>query len=196
MGKRNRVTAFWIILCYMFFMLFMGCSKPPTQEVENAEKTIANAKKAEADLYVQDIFTKAENSLKQANDLITQKKYKEAKTAAEEAAKLALEAIPQIEPNKAKMKEEATQKVSEAQMLMKEVKDIASKAIKKKVGPNQDELKTAIGNTELEMVNINESMQAEKIRQAYDKIIVLLEQLKSQKENLTVALEQKQTAKK
>jgi hypothetical protein len=196
MGKRNRVTAFWIILCYMFFMLFMGCSKPPTQEVENAEKTIANAKKAEADLYVQDIFTKAENSLKQANDLITQKKYKEAKAAAEEAAKLALEAIPQIEPNKAKMKEEATQKVSEAQMLMKEVKDIASKAIKKKVGPNQDELKTAIGNTELEMVNINESMQAEKIRQAYDKIIVLLEQLKSQKENLTVALEQKQTAKK
>jgi HEPN domain-containing protein len=196
MGKRNRVTAFWIILCYMFFMLFMGCSKPPTQEVENAEKTIANAKKAEADLYVQDIFTKAENSLKQANDLITQKKYKEAKAAAEEAAKLALEAIPQIEPNKAKMKEEATQKVSEAQMLMKEVKDIASKAIKKKVGPNQDELKTAIGDTELEMVNINESMQAEKIRQAYDKIIVLLEQLKSQKENLTVALEQKQTAKK
>ena len=196
MGKRNRVTAFWIILCYMFFMLFMGCSKPPTQEVENAEKTIANAKKAEADLYVQDIFTKAENSLKQANDLITQKKYKEAKAAAEEAAKLALEAIPQIEPNKAKMKEEATQKVSEAQMLMKEVKDIASKAIKKKVGPNQDELKTAIGDTELEMVNINESMQDEKIRQAYDKTIVLLEQLKSQKENLTVALEQKQTAKK
>jgi hypothetical protein len=196
MGKRNRFTAFLIILCCMFFMLFMGCSKPPTQEVENAEKTIANAKKAEADLYVQDIFTKAENSLKQANDLITQKKYKEAKAAAEEAAKLALEAIPQIEPNKAKMKEEATQKVSEAQMLMKEVKDIASKAIKKKVGPNQDELKTAIGNTELEMVNINESMQAEKIRQAYDKIIVLLEQLKSQKENLTVALEQKQTAKK
>jgi HEPN domain-containing protein len=196
MGKRNRFTAFLIILCCMFFMLFMGCSKPPTQEVENAEKTIANAKKAEADLYVQDIFTKAENSLKQANDLITQKKYKEAKAAAEEAAKLALEAIPQIEPNKAKMKEEATQKVSEAQMLMKEVKDIASKAIKKKVGPNQDELKTAIGDTELEMVNINESMQAEKIRQAYDKIIVLLEQLKSQKENLTVALEQKQTAKK
>src|SRR4030042_2364234 len=196
MGKRNRFTAFWIILCCMFFMLFMGCSKPPTQEVENAEKTIANAKKAEADLYVQDIFTKAENSLKQANDLKTQKKYKEAKAQAEEAAKLALEAIPQIDPNKAKMQEEATQKVSEAQMLMKEEKDIASKEIKKKVGPNQDELKTAIGNTELEMVNINESMQAEKIRQAYDKIIVLLEQLKSQKENLTVALEQKQTAKK
>jgi hypothetical protein len=77
---------------------------------------------------------------------------------------------------------------------MKEIKDLASRAIKKKVGPNQDELKTSIGNTELEMVNINESMKTEKIRQAYDKIAVMLEQLKSQKETLTAALEQKQTS--
>jgi hypothetical protein len=92
------------------------------------------------------------------------------------------------------MKEEAVQKISAAETLIKEVKDLASKAIKKKVGPNQDELKTFIGNTELEMVNINESTKTEQIRQAYDKITVLLEQLKSQKETLTAALEQKQAA--
>ena len=31
-------------------MLFAGCAKPPTQEVESAEKAIADAKKAEVDL--------------------------------------------------------------------------------------------------------------------------------------------------
>ena len=194
MGNRNRLFALFIILCCFSLVFFAGCAKPPTQEVESAEKTIADAKKAEVDLYVQDIFAKAENSLKQAKELITQKKYKEAKAAAEEAAKSALEGLTQVAPNKLRMKEEAAQKISAAETLMKEIKDLASRAIKKKVGPNQNELKTSISNTELEMVNINESIKAEKVRQAYDKITVLLEQLKSQKETLTAALEQKQTA--
>ena len=194
MGNRNRLFAIFIMLCCVSLVLFAGCAKPPTQEVESAEKAIADAKKAEVDLYVQDIFAKAENSLKQAKELITQKKYKEAKAAAEEAAKSALEGLTQVAPNKLKMKEEAAQKISAAETLIKEVKDLASKAIKKKVGPNQEELKTSIGNTELEMVNINESMKTEKIREASDKIAVLLGQLQSQKETLTAALEQKQAA--
>lgn len=194
MGNRNRLFALFIMLCCVSLMLFAGCAKPPTQEVESAEKAIADAKKAEVDLYVQDIFAKAENSLKQAKELITQKKYKEAKAAAEEAAKLALEGLTQVAPNKLKMKEEAAQNISAAETLIKEVKDLASKAIKKKVGPKQDELKTFIGNIELEMVTINESIKNEQVRQAYDKITALLEQLKSQKETLTAALEQKQAA--
>ena len=194
MGNRNRLFALFILLCCVSLVLFAGCAKPPTQEVESAEKAIADAKKAEVNLYVQDIFAKAENSLKQAKELITQKKYKEAKAAAEEAAKSALEGLTQVAPNKLKMKEEAAQKISAAETLIKEVKDLASKAIKKKVGPNQEELKTSIGNTELEMVNINESMKTEKVREASDKIAVLLGQLKSQKETLTAALEQKQAA--
>jgi|WetSurSiteA1Bulk_404760.scaffolds.fasta_scaffold01879_3 hypothetical protein len=194
MGNRNRLFALFIVLCCVSLVLFAGCAKPPTQEVESAEKAIADAKKAEVNLYVQDIFAKAENSLKQAKELITQKKYKEAKAAAEEASKLALEGLTQVAPSKLKMKEEAAQKISAADTLIKEVKDLASRAIKKKVGPNQDELKTSIGNTELEMVNINESMKTEKIREASDKIAVLLGQLQSQKETLTAALEQKPAA--
>jgi hypothetical protein len=194
MSNRIRLFALFVILCCVSLVLFTGCAKPPTQEVESAEKAIADAKKAEVNLYVQDIFAKAENSLKQAKELITQKKYKEAKAAAEEAAKSALEGLTQVAPNKLKMKEEAAQKISAAETLIKEVKDLASKAIKKKVGPNQDELKSTIGNTELEMVNINENMKTDKIREAYDKIAVLLGQLQSQKETLTAALEQKQAA--
>ena len=194
MDNRNRLLALCIILCCVSLMLFAGCSKPPTKEVESAEKAIADAKKAEADLYVQDIFAKSENSLKQSKELITQKKYKEAKAAAEEASKFALEALIQLAPNKLKMKEDVAQKILSAEPLIKEIKDLASRAIKKKVGPDKDELKTTIGNTELEMVNINESMKAEKIREAYDKIVVMLEQLQSQKETLTAALEQKQAA--
>ena len=125
MGNRNRLFALCIILCCVSLMLFTGCAKPPTQEVESAEKAIADAKKAEVDLYVQDIFAKAENSLKQAKELITQKKYKEAKAAAEEAVKFSVEALTQLAPNKLKMKEETAQKISAAETLIKEIKDPA-----------------------------------------------------------------------
>lgn len=46
------------------------------------------------------------------------------------------------------------------------------------------------------MVSIQDQMQAGKIRQAYDQLLSMQEQVKSQKESLNAALEAKPTAKK
>lgn len=196
MGKRLSSYISFLFVFLLSLTLMYGCAKPPTQEVENAEKAIAEAKQKEADLYVQDEFRKAEEALKQAKDLVAAKKYKEAKTAAEEAANSALRAIPLVEMNKAAMKEEAEKMVQEVQQSLDEIKSLAAAAIKKKAPVNKEEVQGAIGKYELEAVSVKNQLQEQKIRGAYDQLISLKEQIRGQKEKLTGALEQKQEAKK
>ncbi len=188
-----------IVILFVFLLsltLLSGCAKPPTQEVENAEKAIAEAKQKEADLYVQDEFRKAEEALRKAKDLIINREYKEAKAAAEASAKSALKAISLVEMNKATLKEEAEKMVQEVQQLMGELKTFAATAIKKKAPFKKEEVRGAIGKYELDIMSVKDQLQERKIRGAYDQLVSLKEQIKVQKENLTAALEQKQEAKK
>lgn len=196
MGKRLSSYISFLFVFLLSLTLMYGCAKPPTQEVENAEKAIAQAKQKEADLYVQDEFRKAEEALKQAKDLVAAKKYKEARTATEEAANSALRAIPLVEKNKAAMKEEAEKMVQDVQKSLDEIKSLAAAAIKKKAPVNKEEVQGAIGKYELEAVSVKNQLQEQKIRGAYDQLIALKEQIRGQKEKLTGALEQKQEAKK
>ena len=53
-----------LVIIILILVLLIGREKPPTLEVENAEKAVAEAKQKEADIYVPDIFSKAEESLK------------------------------------------------------------------------------------------------------------------------------------
>lgn len=182
------VFAFIFILTISFLS---GCAKPPTQEVTSAEKVIAEAKQKEADLYAQDLFTKAEESLKRAKDLIGEKKYKDAKKAAEEALSLAQQAISQVEPNKAKMKAEVEQMVEYVPKAMNELKILIAKSIKKKAPEEQKEIEGMIGKWEIEMVNIKDMLKSEKIRQAYDGLKAINEQVLAQKEKMAAPTEVK-----
>ena len=195
---RKRVSS-TIILLFIFLLsltLLTGCAKPPTQEVENAEKAITQAKQKEADLYVQDEFRKAVEALQKAKDLIINREYKEAKASAEASANSALKAISSVEMNKATLKEEAEKMVQEIQQLMGELKTFAATAIKKKTPFNKEEVQGAIGKYELDIMSVKDQLQEQKIRWAYDQLVSLKEQIKVQKENLTAALEQKQETKK
>ena len=100
----------------IFFLtvLFCGCSKPPTQEIENAEQTIALAKEKEADLYVEHLYGQAEDSLRQAKELMQGNKYKDARRSAQEASHLALQAISQVEQNKREMGEDTERLILES----------------------------------------------------------------------------------
>ncbi len=196
MRREFRSFIFIIFIALMSASLLTGCAKPPTQEVEKAEKAIADAKQKEADLYVQDEFRKAEGTLRKAKELIAVKKYKEAKAAAEESANSALMAVSLVETNKTAMKEEAEKMVQEIQQSLDEIKSLAAAAIKKKASVNKEEIQGAIGKYELEMVSVKDQLQEQKIRGAYDQLIALKEQAKGQKEGLTAVLEKKQEAKK
>jgi len=192
----RRLYCFVVLVLVVSLVFLFSCAKPPAKEIENAEKAIAEAKQKEADLYAQDIFQKAEASLKNARDLVAVKKYKEAKAAAEEAANLAQQAIPMVEPNKAKMKAEAEQGVQDVQGALEELKVLVAKAVKKKALIDREKMQGMIGKWEVDMVNIKDQLQAQKIRQAYDQLKTMEGEIKSQKESVTAALEVKVTGKK
>jgi hypothetical protein len=164
---------------------------PPTEEIASADKAVAEAKQKEADLYAQDVFTKAEESLKKAHSLVAEKKYKEAKASAEESVKIAEEAISMVEPNKGKMKTEAEQLLLDIQGAMDELKSLTVKAVKKKAPINREEIQGMIGKWEIDMVNIKDQMQAGKIRQAHDQLVSIKDQITSQKEGVTATMEAK-----
>lgn len=196
MLKKYFLYRFLVLMLSLTIAFLYGCAKPPKKEVENAEKTIAEAKQKEADLYVQDIFMKAEDSLKKANDLITVKKYREAKKAAEDAISFAQQAISMVEPNKAKMKTEVEQMIPEVQGAMDELKSLVAKAIKKKASINREEIQSSIGKWEIDMVNVKDQLQGGRIRQAYDQLVSMKEQMEMQKEILLAVVEQQPAAKK
>lgn len=187
---------FLILVLAFSIALLHGCAKPPTKEVESAEQAIAEAKQKEADLYVQDIFAKAEESLKKAKDLIAEKKYKEAKQSAEEALNLAQQTIPMIQPNKEKMKAETEQMIPEVQGSLDEIKSLVAKAVKKKASINREEIQGSIGKWEVDMVTVKDQLQGGRIRQASDQLMSIRDQLKLQKDTLTAVLEQEPAAKK
>jgi F0F1-type ATP synthase membrane subunit b/b' len=191
MLKKSLYFILFVFIFTLSLSYLSGCAKPPTKEVEQAEKAIAEAKQKEADLYVQDIFTKAEESLKKAKDLIGEKKYKEAKKAAEEAASLAQQAISQVEPNKAKMKAEVEQMSQDVPNAMNELKTTIAKTIKKMKPDEQKEIQGMIGKWEIEMTNIKEIIQGQKIRQAYDGLKAIKEQVLAQKEKMAAPVETK-----
>lgn len=194
MQKTKFLTVFLVLILVFSVSIITGCAKPPTKEVESAEKAIAEAKLKEADLYVQDVFMKAEDSLKNAKDLITLKKYKEAKKAAEDALSFAQQAIPMVDLSKAKMKAEAEQMVQDVQGALDELKSMVAKAPKKKSPINREEIQGMIGKWEVDMVNIKDQLEAQKIRQAYDQLKSMGDEIKAQKGSITAAMEQQKTA--
>lgn len=194
--KNARAIFIFSFTIVIFFLLTNGCAKAPIKDVEKAEKAIAEAKLKEADLYVQDIFKKAEDSLKEAKELIALKKYKEAKKAAEDAVRFAQQAIPMVELNKAKMKTEAEQMVQDVQGSLDELKTMVSKALKKKSPIDREEIQGNIGKWEVDLEGVKEQLEAQKVRQAYDLIKKIKEEIKTQKENIVVVLEQQKAAEK
>ena len=188
MLKRVVHAKFLVLFAALFFAFLSGCAKPPTMEIEKAGKAVAEAKQKEADLYVQDTFSKAEEALKKAKSYVDEKKYKEAKASADESLGLAQQSITMIEPNKAKMKADAEQIVLDVQNSLNELKATVVKAIRKKAQINREEIQGAIGKFEIDMVSAKEQLQAGKIRQAYDQLISVQQQLKSQKDSLDSSL--------
>ena len=188
-------TGLVLAVCICALSLIFACAKPPTQEIADAVKAIADAKAKEADLYVEDVFAKAQDEMKKASDLVTAKKYTEAKTAAMEAIKMAQQAATLVDQNKQKMKEAVEAMLPDVQKALDETKSLAATAIKKKAVTAKDELQSAIGKLELDMTAVKEQLQSGKIRQAADLAKSLLEQANAQKQSLTDAMGQ-QAAKK
>jgi hypothetical protein len=189
--KRFLESAFFIII--ISIALIFGCAKPPTEEIETAARTIAAAEQKGANLYVEDIFEEAHDTLQRARDLVAEKEYDEAKTAAIEATRLAKEALSKVETHKAKMREDTERMLENIKPSIDEVKVLAAKAFKKKVPINREDIQGFIGKWEIDIIDIKEHLDGQSIRQAHDKLVVMQKQIKHQKDNLITLLNQRET---
>jgi len=189
MSRKDVFSKLSVLMVVLSLVLFIGCAKPPTAEMEKAEKALADASAKEANLYAEEAFKKAEAALKNARDLVGGKKYKEAKAAAEEAAVLAGQSVADVEANKSKMKTDAEQLIVDLQKEMENIKGLVVAAIKKKVPVNRDEIQSAIGKWEVDLTAVKGQLQGGKIREAMDQLKAIGPQLKTQTDNVTAAME-------
>ncbi|MCX7857365.1 MAG: DUF4398 domain-containing protein [Deltaproteobacteria bacterium] len=181
MRKWKLTRAFSIVLCFGLIFLVFGCTKPPKQELENAEKAINSAKSKEAHIYAEETFKKAEEVLNKAKTFITEKKYKEAKQLLIEAEKLAKQAETEIEAGKAKMKEETEKMFTDIKTSLEETKKLLPQVIRKKI-ISKDDAQNLVGKWELDFSTAKESLEAGKIKEAKDKAKSLLDEVKSKSE--------------
>jgi len=181
------------LILIIYLALLSGCAKLPTEEMEQAAQAIAEAKQKEADLYVEDAFKEAEDALQRARDLVAEKEYEEAKTAAVEATRLAKQARSMVESNKAKMRQETEQMLEKVRTSIDEAKILADKALKKKGPLNRDDIQFFIDTWESGIITVRKNLDEQRIRQGFDKLVVIQKQVKHQKDNLTILLKQKET---
>ncbi len=95
---QGRVVVVMIVAALM--MVFSGCAKPPTTEMSDAKLAFQAASDAGAQTYAADQYMSAEEALNQANKLMEQKKYRQAREKALEALKLSREAEAASNANK------------------------------------------------------------------------------------------------
>jgi hypothetical protein len=188
MLKRYHFFRFFVALLIVSFALFTGCAKPPTEEMAKAEKAVEDAKQKEAPAYAPEQFAKADDSLKKAKELVTAKKYKEAKQAAAETEGLAQQAVAGVEPAKTKMKTDAEQLTQDIQKIIDEAKAAIEGAAKKKaVAKVRDEAKEMIAKWETDLAAVKEKI-AQKVKEAVDELKAMKDQLAAKKDEVVNAL--------
>ncbi|MDP3024408.1 MAG: DUF4398 domain-containing protein [candidate division Zixibacteria bacterium] len=102
------------LLLILGIILLSSCAKPPDKEMQAARDAVSAAMNAEANMYVPDLFTSAQDSLNQAEAFVSEKKYGDAKRLALFAKSWADSAAAMAETKKEEMKASAENAIKEA----------------------------------------------------------------------------------
>lgn len=102
------------LLLILGIILLSSCAKPPDKEMQAARDAVSAAMNAEANMYVPDLFTSAQDSLNQAETFVTEKKYGDAKRLALFAKSWADSAAAMAGTKKEEMKASAENAVKAA----------------------------------------------------------------------------------
>ena len=102
------------LLLILGIILLSSCAKPPDKEMQAARDAVSAAMNAEANMYVPDLFTPAQDSLNQAETFVTEKKYGDAKRLALFAKSWADSAAAMAGTKKEEMQAAAQSAVSDA----------------------------------------------------------------------------------
>jgi F0F1-type ATP synthase membrane subunit b/b' len=158
-----------VILC-LIWVMFLRKRGPSAEDVKNAEMALSEAKQKEADLYAQDEYQRAEDSLAKATQLLTAKEYGKAKKAVENATEQARQASKAVEENKAKMKAEDERMLGDFNRQVDELKVRAAKLGTDAPTEVPHEVQDLVGKWEIMKMRIPELIQRGRIREAHDEL--------------------------
>lgn len=102
------------LLLILGIILLSSCAKPPDKEMQAARDAVSAAMTAEANMYVPELFTPAQDSLNQAETFLTEKKYGDAKRLAMFAKSWADSSAAMAVTRKDEMKASAENAVKDA----------------------------------------------------------------------------------
>jgi len=182
--KRGTYYAIFFVVAVFSLMLLAGCSKPPTEALQQAEQALEDAKQKGANLYAEDSFKKAEEMLKKAKDQVAAKQYKEAAQTLLEVIPAAQQAVAGVEAGKAKMMEESEKFIGEAQKGLDELKTDVAAAIKKKLPVQREEVEQSIGKWGVDLAGIKDKLKSGNIREAFDELKAMVDAVKAKKEEI------------
>jgi F0F1-type ATP synthase membrane subunit b/b' len=160
-----------LVILYLIWVMFLRKRMgPPTEEIKNAETALSEAKQKEADLYAQDEYKRAEDSLAMATHLLGAKEYRKAKKALEEASGQARQASKAVEENKAKMKAAAERMLSDFNRQVDELKIRAAKPETDTPTKVPREVQELVGKWEIMKMRIPDLIQRGRIREAHNEL--------------------------
>ena len=160
-----------VAILSLIWVMFMRKGRGPSaEEVKNAEMALAEAKQNEADLYAQDEYKKAEDSLARATHLMAAKDNRKARNAIEDATMQARQATKAVELNRAAMKAEDEKMLSDFNQQVDELKIRVANTGTDTPSKVSREIQELVGKWEIMKMRIPELIQRGKIRVAYDEL--------------------------
>jgi hypothetical protein len=131
---------FAVVFAIFALLVFIGCAKPPEQEIQKANTTIEAARSAEAEEYVPDAFQVAMDTLRAAEAAKTEadgkfalfRSYGKAKALYISAEALANQAVTAAAEEKERVKAEVTDLLTQAKTVIDSANVALSKAPKGK----------------------------------------------------------------
>jgi Domain of unknown function (DUF4398) len=176
-----------LVIFFLIWVLFLRRRLgPPVEQVKDAEAALSAARQKEADLYAQDEYQRAEDSLARAKHLLAAKEYKKAKEAAEDTITQAGKADKVIEENKAKMKAENEKMFADFDKQVDELKQWAAKRgtdTPTNISPKVQEL---VGKWEIIKVKLPDLIQRGRIKEAHDELKAVERDIQTRRQDFAV----------
>jgi hypothetical protein len=131
-----------------FFLVILDCAGEPQKELSAAKDALKKAREAEADRYAIDLFAEAENSITEAENLIAQKNYGEARNLLKKAKAMADSAASLAPINKENVRVDAEDAISGCQTAIEQLKETQKIARDWKIPKNKTDLSKLMPNWE------------------------------------------------
>jgi hypothetical protein len=180
------------LVIFIFFLMILGCAGEPKKELAAAKDALEKAREAQADRYASDLFALAENSLTEAEDLIAQKKYSEAKQLLMNAQGMADSAASQASINKEDVKVDAEDAISGSQKAMQLLMETQKAAQSWKIPKEKTDLSAQMPNWEDQLKRAQEEYNAGNFDMAKDMASKVYQELNAKNNELSELITAKQ----